>query len=77
MSQSANADMIEGYRDGWDLSAPQPSGNRSASYCHGFMCARIDKGLVKWTGSPSELERLADEAMIADYIIALQQTPGA
>jgi hypothetical protein len=41
------------------------------------MCARIDKGLVKWSGSPSELGRLADEAMIADEIIALQQTSGA
>jgi len=70
----ANADMIEGFRDGYDLTAPEPSANRSASYRHGFMCGRIDKRQVEWNGSPDELRRLADEAMDADD---LQQTPGA
>lgn len=38
----ANADMIEGFRDGYDLSCPEPSANRSASYRHGFANGRDD-----------------------------------
>ena len=67
----ANADIIEGFLDGYDLTAPEPSANRSASYRHGFMCGRIDKGLVPWQGGADHLRQLADEAMDAD---ALQQT---
>lgn len=70
----ANADMIEGFRDGYDLTAPEPSANRSASYRHGFMCGRIDKRQVDWGAPVGELRRLADAAMDADD---LQQTPGA
>lgn len=73
MTRPANADMIEGFRDGYDLTAPEPSANRSASYRHGFMCGRIDKGLIASPG-PEKLHRMADEAMDADD---LQQTPGA
>jgi hypothetical protein len=74
MSRPANADMIEGFQDGYDLTAPEPSANRSASYRHGFMCGRIDKGQTVWTGTADDLRKLADEAMQAD---AVQQTPGA
>lgn len=64
----ANTDMVEGFRDGYDLTAPEPSANRSASYRHGFMCGRIDKGK---TASPSygNLSRMADEAMEADEFL--------
>lgn len=62
----ANSDMIEGFRDGCDLSAPEPSGNRSNSYRHGFMVARIDKGVIPYQGPADHLRKLADEAMEAD-----------
>lgn len=74
MERQANDGMIEGFRDGYDLSAPEPSANRSASYRHGFMCGRIDKRQIAWSGTANELRLLADEAMESD---ALQQTPGA
>lgn len=72
MTREANAEMIEGFRDGYDLSAPEPSTNRSASYRHGFMCARIDKGLVQWSGPVGELRKLADQAMNEDDIRGIQ-----
>jgi hypothetical protein len=72
MNKPANADMIEGFRDGYDLTAPEPSANRSASYRHGFMCGRIDKGLIVWTGTADGLRNLADEAMNEDDVRAIQ-----
>jgi hypothetical protein len=65
MARPANAEMIEGFRDGYDLTAPEPSSNRSNSYRHGFMCGRIDKGQIKSPGYES-LNRMADNAMEAD-----------
>lgn len=35
-------EMAEGYLDGLDRTNPEPSGNRSASYRHGFLNARAD-----------------------------------
>jgi hypothetical protein len=32
----ANDEMVQGFLDGYDLTAPEPSANRSASYRHGF-----------------------------------------
>lgn len=61
----ANDEMVLGFREGYNLSNPEPSGNRSASYRHGFMCARIDKGLMKSPGA-GVLDQLADQAMAAD-----------
>lgn len=63
----ANDDMIEGFRDGYDLTAPGPSSNRSNSYRHGFMVGRLDKTPSDWGKfSSDELNRMADEAMEAD-----------
>ncbi len=39
----ANQEMVEGYRDGFDLDNPEPSDNRSHSYRHGFANGRADK----------------------------------
>lgn len=36
-------EMARGYLDGLDLANPEPSGNRSASYRHGFANARDDR----------------------------------
>ena len=61
----ANDEMVQGFMDGYDLTAPEPSGNRSNSYRHGFMCGRIDKGQIASPGA-DKLRRMADEAMDAD-----------
>lgn len=37
-----NDDMMQGYIDGRDPDAPEPSANRSASYRHGFANGRDD-----------------------------------
>jgi hypothetical protein len=63
----ANNDMVEGFRDGYDRDAPEPSSNRSNSYRHGFMVGRLDKTPADWGKyNPGELSRMADEAMEAD-----------
>lgn len=72
VGRPANADMIEGFRDGYDLTAPEPSSNRSASYQHGFMVARIDKGAVPHQGSAANLSDMADRAMDEDDRRAIQ-----
>ena len=62
----ANSEMIAGYMDGFDLSAPEPSENRSASYRHGFKNGRADKTGKLWCSSLDEVRRLADLAMDED-----------
>jgi hypothetical protein len=61
----ANDEMVDGFRDGYDLSAPEPSANRSHSYRHGFANGRDDR-----SGQPrasyAELIRMADLAMEMD-----------
>ncbi len=63
--RSANDDMIEGFIDGYDLNAPEPSANRSHSYRHGFANGRDDRS-GKPRASAAELRRLADLAMAKD-----------
>lgn len=67
----ANDDMVQGYRDGYDPTAPEPSANRSASYRHGFMVGRGEK-TGDLVGDFLTLCRAADAAMDADDIRALQ-----
>lgn len=63
----ANEEMLQGFLDGYDLSSPEPSSNRSASYRHGFMVGRIDKTPELWgKRSADELRRMADAAMDED-----------
>ena len=61
----ANAEMVEGYLDGRDLSSPEPSANRSHSYRHGFASGREDRS-GRFRGSFAEVNRMADEAMERD-----------
>lgn len=61
----ANQDMIDGYMDGRDLSSPEPSGNRSRSYKHGFANGRDDHKM-KARASYEQLVKMADEAMDLD-----------
>ncbi|PAY07171.1 hypothetical protein CK489_15335 [Bradyrhizobium sp. UFLA03-84] len=63
--------MIEGFRDGYDLTSPEPSANRSASYRHGFMVGRLDK-TPTGQHSAADLDRMADAAMEADDRRALR-----
>lgn len=63
----ANNDMVEGYKDGRDLDAPEPSDNRSRSYRHGFMVGRAEKENRR-LGTYEEIIRIADEAMALDYV---------
>lgn len=57
----ANADMVEGYMDGFDQSSPEPSANRSASYRHGFANGRDDLN-----GKPRDVaSNLIDKALEA------------
>ena len=61
----ANADLIEGYKDGRDLDAPEPSANRSRSYRHGFAVGRSELNNQR-LGTFDEVMRMADEAMRLD-----------
>lgn len=63
----ANAQMIEGFVDGYDLSNPEPSGNRSRSYRHGFRSGRADKGFPRRENF-EQVMAMANEAMILDEI---------
>ena len=62
----ANNEMLQGYRDGFDLDSPEPSANRSHSYRHGFANGRADKSGKSRGLTFDELTRMADEAMELD-----------
>lgn len=59
---SAEDDRVEGYRDGLDLSSPEPSANRSASYRHGFAVGRADKAKRPAFGSADNARAQAARA---------------
>lgn len=61
----ANQDMIDGYRDGRDPHNPEPSGNRSRSYRHGFANGRDDLNHTP-RASAEWLRQEADRCIIVD-----------
>lgn len=62
----AEEDMTQGYMDGMDLSSPEPSGNRSRSYRHGFLNGRADRaGKIAW-GSLQQARDAAAACISAD-----------
>lgn len=66
--QPANDEMIAGFMDGYDLTCPEPSANRSHSYRHGFMAGRSDKDpnyRAPWSNFAQAVQ-MADEAMALD-----------
>jgi hypothetical protein len=66
MERPANDEMVQGYRDGFDLNSPEPSENRSASYRHGFANGRADRAGKSRGLSVEELSRRAELAMEQD-----------
>ncbi len=64
----ANADMVQGFIDGYDLNCPEPSENRSQSYRYGFANGRADKTGVSRGLSFDQLVDLANAAMAADLM---------
>ncbi len=65
MPVEANAEMVDGFMDGYDLSLPEPSDNRSASYRHGFANGRADRAGAP-RASAHTLRQWAVDAMNAD-----------
>ena len=61
----ANEEMVQGYMDGYDLDAPEPSENRSYSYRHGFAVGRAEKTGGKLADYNTLVAR-ADEATAKD-----------
>lgn len=49
----AEDQMVEGYLDGRNPDNPEPSTNRSLSYCHGFQSGRDD--LTKKPSAPFDV----------------------
>jgi hypothetical protein len=43
MNQFAADEMYEGYMDGLSAESPEPSGNRTPAYIHGFLNGRDDR----------------------------------
>lgn len=63
--KQAEADMVQGFRDGYDPDAPGPSQNRSHSYRHGFANGRDDRrGEPRATAQ--ELRERAETCIQAD-----------
>jgi len=58
MSDFAENERLQGYIDGADPDAPEPSANRSASYRHGFAVRRADRrGQPAFGGTAAARER--------------------
>ena len=58
-------EMAEGFMDGYNPDAPEPSDNRSASYRHGFRSAQADHGKPR-TESFAATRAAADRAITED-----------
>lgn len=65
----ANAEMVLGYREGFNLDNPEPSENRSHSYRHGFEVGRADKMGRTPSGTFEQVIARAEEAMRKDEMI--------
>ncbi len=63
---NAEDEMVQGYMDGFDLSSPEPSSNRSYSYRHGFKNGRADKSGKPFWSNIQEARDLAEVCIAAD-----------
>jgi hypothetical protein len=67
-------DMVQGYLDGHKPENPEPSGNRSRSYRHGFSNGRDD--LAHWPRATAQaLREMADAAIAEDVAAARSGRP--
>jgi hypothetical protein len=64
MTNRADDEMVEGYRDGRDANNPEPNANRSKAYRHGFQSGRDD--LARKPSAPYQQRRDDAERIIAD-----------
>jgi hypothetical protein len=62
---TAEREMFDGYLDGFDLDTPEPSGNRSRSYRHGFGNGRDDR-MGNPRAAAQTLRAMAEAAIAAD-----------
>jgi len=62
----AKLEMVEGYMDGGDPNAPEPSENRSYSYRHGFAVGRADMAGKPAFGRADVARELAASAEAKD-----------
>ncbi len=66
----ANDEMVQGFRDGYDLDAPEPGDNHSHSYRHGFKAGRND--VMPYGNGPfyglsfAQITQMAADAMDRD-----------
>lgn len=67
MLERAAEDRAEGYWDGRNANSPAPGSNRTASYRHGFECARADRRNEPAFGSAAAARAHCDEAELIDY----------
>lgn len=58
-------EMLQGYRDGFNRDAPEPSDNRSHSYRHGFRNGRADLHRKPYA-TPDQVREMAENALAAD-----------
>lgn len=56
--------MVEGYFDGRKKDSPEPSGNRSRAYRHGFQSGRDD--LARKPSAPYDVRRKQAEEIIRE-----------
>jgi hypothetical protein len=64
--EEAEAEMLEGYFDGFDLSSPPPGPNRSRSYRHGFANGRADRTHTARGVVAATLREQAEACIAAD-----------
>ena len=64
MGERAEDEMVEGYYDGRRPDSPEPSGNRSRAYRHGFQSGRDDLALKP--SAPYAVRRAQAEEIIKD-----------
>lgn len=62
----AEKEMVRGFMDGYDLSSPRPSSNRSLSYRWGFMNALRDINKAPRFASSERARRLAEYVIRRD-----------
>lgn len=61
-SMDPEEEMVEGFRDGYDLDLPDPGPNRSEAYRFGFQNGRHDNGIGK-IESPHVRRKMAEDIL--------------